>query len=176
MPTLFDSHDEFQEWFSRDVESHAAGGARMDERASASPLLPGMGLASADVRTADQLHRLHTILKPFMLRRLKKDVEHEMADKVRALRAKRASELVAGQVEKEVLCDMTPPQQRMYRSLRARLSVADLVSASRSTAASSSQLDLLLNLVMQFRKVRAASPVGRRGSRVPCPRCATTRG
>ena len=32
MPTLFDSHDEFQEWFSKDIESHAAGAARMDER------------------------------------------------------------------------------------------------------------------------------------------------
>ena len=23
MPTLFDSHDEFNEWFSKDIESHA---------------------------------------------------------------------------------------------------------------------------------------------------------
>ena len=30
----------------------------------------------------DQLTRLHMILKPFMLRRIKKDVEHEMAEKV----------------------------------------------------------------------------------------------
>lgn len=30
----------------------------------------------------DQLSRLHLILKPFMLRRIKKDVENEMADKV----------------------------------------------------------------------------------------------
>lgn len=30
----------------------------------------------------DQLSRLHMILKPFMLRRIKKDVENEMADKV----------------------------------------------------------------------------------------------
>ena len=30
----------------------------------------------------DQLSRLHKILKPFMLRRVKKDVEHEMAEKV----------------------------------------------------------------------------------------------
>ena len=30
---------------------------------------------------AHQLHRLHMILKPFMLRRVKKDVEHEMPTK-----------------------------------------------------------------------------------------------
>ena len=31
---------------------------------------------------SDQLSRLHMILKPFMLRRVKKDVENEMSDKV----------------------------------------------------------------------------------------------
>lgn len=30
----------------------------------------------------DQLSRLHMILKPFMLRRIKKDVENELSDKV----------------------------------------------------------------------------------------------
>lgn len=32
---------------------------------------------------SDQLSRLHMILKPFMLRRIKKDVENELSDKVR---------------------------------------------------------------------------------------------
>ena len=32
--------------------------------------------------TSDQLSRLHMILKPFMLRRVKKDVENELSDKV----------------------------------------------------------------------------------------------
>lgn len=31
---------------------------------------------------ADQLSRLHMILKPFMLRRVKRDVENELSDKV----------------------------------------------------------------------------------------------
>ena len=62
MPSLFDSHDEFKEWFSKDIESHAEGkSAALDK---------------------DQLSRLHLILKPFMLRRVKKDVEHEMAAKI----------------------------------------------------------------------------------------------
>lgn len=30
----------------------------------------------------DQLSRLHMILKPFMLRRIKKDVENELSEKV----------------------------------------------------------------------------------------------
>ena len=61
MPTMFDSHDEFNEWFSRDIESHAEKKGGLDE---------------------NQLSRLHMILKPFMLRRIKRDVEHEMAEKV----------------------------------------------------------------------------------------------
>ena len=61
MPTMFDSHEEFNEWFSRDIESHAEKKSVMDEH---------------------QLSRLHLILKPFMLRRIKRDVEHEMAEKV----------------------------------------------------------------------------------------------
>ena len=62
MPTLFDSHDEFNEWFSKDIEGHAQDkAAKFDEA---------------------QLRRLHMILKPFMLRRIKRDVEHELAEKV----------------------------------------------------------------------------------------------
>lgn len=34
---------------------------------------------------SDQLSRLHMILKPFMLRRIKKDVENELSDKVEEL-------------------------------------------------------------------------------------------
>ena len=61
MPTMFDSHEEFNEWFSKDIESHAEKKSALDE---------------------NQLSRLHMILKPFMLRRIKRDGEHEMADKV----------------------------------------------------------------------------------------------
>ena len=46
--------------------------------------LPVYAGSSLSLSTTDQLSRLHKILKPFMLRRVKKDVEHEMAEKVRA--------------------------------------------------------------------------------------------
>ncbi len=32
MPTLFDSHEEFAEWFSKDIESHAISNSGLDER------------------------------------------------------------------------------------------------------------------------------------------------
>ena len=52
MPALFDWHAEFSEWFSRDM-----------------------------AESEHQLSRLHAILNPFMLRRVKCDVEQEMAAK-----------------------------------------------------------------------------------------------
>ena len=62
MPSLFDSHDEFNEWFSKDIEGAAEGkGSRLSEH---------------------QLRRLHMILKPFMLRRVKRHVQNELSDKV----------------------------------------------------------------------------------------------
>lgn len=62
MPTLFDSHDEFSEWFSKDIESHAENKTTLNEH---------------------QLRRLHMILKPFMLRRVKRHVQHELGEKVK---------------------------------------------------------------------------------------------
>lgn len=31
MPTMFDSHDEFSEWFSKDIENHAEKKSALDE-------------------------------------------------------------------------------------------------------------------------------------------------
>ena len=63
MPSLFDSHDEFNEWFSKDIENAAENkGSKLNEH---------------------QLRRLHMILKPFMLRRVKKHVQNELSEKVR---------------------------------------------------------------------------------------------
>ena len=31
MPTLFDSHEEFNEWFSKDIESHAENKSTIDQ-------------------------------------------------------------------------------------------------------------------------------------------------
>lgn len=63
MPTLFDSHDEFSEWFSKDVEGAAEnkGESSLNEH---------------------QIRRLHMILKPFMLRRIKQNVQNELGEKV----------------------------------------------------------------------------------------------
>lgn len=111
MPSLFDSHDEFSEWFSKDIESHAENKGTLNEH---------------------QLSRLHMILKPFMLRRVKKDVENELSDKV----------------EIEIICDMSTRQRRMYTGIKEKIPVADLLEKT-----SSQEMDTLMNIVMQLRKV-----------------------
>lgn len=93
MPTLFDSHEEFNEWFSKDIENHAAMKTGLDQRMSIKRIVEKCNWAKhllfflmskhlTSIISLDQLNRLHLILKPFMLRRIKKDVEQEMAEKV----------------------------------------------------------------------------------------------
>lgn len=114
MPSLFDSHEEFSDWFSKDIESHAQSNSKLNE---------------------DQLKRLHMILKPFMLRRVKKHVQKELGDKI----------------ELDVFCDLTYRQRAYYASLRNQISFMDLLE--KATLGDDNDSGTLMNLVMQFRKV-----------------------
>lgn len=112
MPKLFDSHEQFQEWFSKDIEAHSQDQKALNQM---------------------QLNRLHSILKPFMLRRVKKDVEKELGKKK----------------EYQVLCEMTKRQRDLYYQIKGRLSVTDFFQMLESKT----RVKNLMNLVMQFRKV-----------------------
>ncbi|KOS13902.1 ino80-atpase with chromatin remodeling and helicase activity [Malassezia pachydermatis] len=114
MPSLFDSHDEFSEWFSKDIENHAENKGTLNEH---------------------QLRRLHMILKPFMLRRVKKNVQNELGEKI----------------EIDVFCELSARQKMLYQNLRSHVSVAELVDKAATN--DESGLKSLMNLVMQFRKV-----------------------
>ncbi|KAI9714816.1 MAG: putative DNA helicase ino80 [Bogoriella megaspora] len=114
MPSLFDSHDEFSDWFSKDIESHAQSNTKLNE---------------------DQLKRLHMILKPFMLRRVKKHVQKELGDKI----------------EEDVFCDLTYRQRAYYTNLRNKISIMDLIE--KAAVGDDQDTATLMNLVMQFRKV-----------------------
>lgn len=118
MPSLFDSHDEFKEWFSKDIEGHAEGTkGKVDEK---------------------QMGRLHLILKPFMLRRIKKDVEHELSDKVEVL----------------VYCPLTIRQRLLYAGLKQNIHMEELLAGLGLGSGSTGMgVSSLMNLVMQFRKV-----------------------
>ncbi|SCV00788.1 LAME_0G12002g1_1 [Lachancea meyersii CBS 8951] len=116
MPSLFDSHDEFSDWFSKDIESHAQSNTKLNQQ---------------------QLRRLHMILKPFMLRRIKKNVQSELGDKI----------------EIDVLCDLTRRQHKLYQVLKTQMSAAydAIENAAGNDEVSSDQN--IVNTVMQFRKV-----------------------
>jgi chromatin-remodeling ATPase INO80 len=114
MPTLFDSHEEFSEWFSKDIESHTQSNTKLNQ---------------------SQLRRLHMILKPFMLRRNKRDVQSELPAKV----------------ELDIYCNLSYRQRAFYKTLRERISIGDLLERAMSGEAKGDES--LMNLVMQFRKV-----------------------
>jgi DNA helicase INO80 len=119
MPTLFDSHEEFNEWFSKDIESHAENKTGIDEK---------------------QISRLHMILKPFMLRRIKKDVENELSDKIEVM----------------VYCPLTTRQKLLYMALKKKIRIEDLLNYTGRDDGNSADKNFtssLMNLVMQFRKV-----------------------
>lgn len=119
MPTLFDSHDEFNEWFSKDIESHAENKTGIDEK---------------------QISRLHMILKPFMLRRIKKDVENELSDKIEIM----------------TYCPLTTRQKYLYMALKKKIRIEDLLKATGHSDGHTTDKNFtsnLMNLVMQFRKV-----------------------
>jgi chromatin-remodeling ATPase INO80 len=138
MPSLFDSHDEFNEWFSKDIENAAENkGSTLNEH---------------------QLRRLHMILKPFMLRRVKRHVQNELSDKI----------------EKDIYVDLTARQRALYKGLLANVSVADLLEKAANIKDADSARSLM-NLVMQFRKARLP-PLRFPVDVKPSPfRCATTR-
>ena len=116
MPSLFDSHDEFNEWFSKDIENAAENkGSKLNEH---------------------QLRRLHMILKPFMLRRVKRHVQNELSEKI----------------EKDIYVELSARQRALYKALLANVSVQDLLEKAANLGDADSARSLM-NLVMQFRKV-----------------------
>lgn len=52
------------------------------------------------------------------------------------------------------MCDLTPRQKFMYNTLRTNISLADLVRRAQSLSVDDSTVKRLMNLIMQFRKVR----------------------
>ncbi|CAK7342664.1 unnamed protein product [Dovyalis caffra] len=115
MPTLFDSHEQFNEWFSKGIENHAEHGGTLNEH---------------------QLNRLHAILKPFMLRRVKKDVISELTRKT----------------EVTVHCKLSSRQQAFYQAIKNKISLAELFDGNRGHL-NEKKIMNLMNIVIQLRKV-----------------------
>lgn len=67
LPSIFNSIDNFEEWFNAPF---AAAGEKVEMNEEESLLI---------------INRLHKVLRPFLLRRLKKQVEDQLPDKVEKL-------------------------------------------------------------------------------------------
>ena len=110
MPAVFGSHKDFQHWFSSPIDSMIEGNDKISQ---------------------SLIQRLHTVLRPFILRRLKKDVEQQMPNKY----------------EHVLYCRLSKRQSYLYDEFMSR-------SSTKETLASTNVLSIL-NCLMQLRKVCA---------------------
>ncbi|XP_031350086.1 helicase domino isoform X2 [Photinus pyralis] len=108
MPHVFQSHREFKEWFSNPVTGMIEGNSEYNESI---------------------IKRLHKVLRPFLLRRLKSEVEKQMPKKY----------------EHIVMCRLSKRQRYLYDDYMSR-------AKTRETLATGNLLSVI-NVLMQLRKV-----------------------
>ena len=108
MPHVFQSHSEFKNWFSQPLAGMVEGGEGVN---------------------MDLVSRLHGVLRPFLLRRLKTEVEKNLP----------------GKTEHVVHCGLSKRQRRLYEEYMA--------SSDTSTTLASGNLLGIINCLMQLRKV-----------------------
>lgn len=116
LPTIFKSVKSFDEWFNTPF-ANTGGQDRMDLTEEEQLLV---------------IRRLHKVLRPFLLRRLKKDVEKDLPDKQ----------------ERVVKCAFSALQAKLYKQLvtNSQLSVSDGKGGKTSMRG-------LSNMLMQLRKL-----------------------
>lgn len=107
----FADHADFQAWFSNPMEKAIENGESMDDETKAT------------------VSKLHTILRPYLLRRLKSEVETQMP----------------GKTESIVYCRLSKRQRFLYDDFMSR-------SQTRETLGSGHFLSII-NCLMQLRKV-----------------------
>ncbi|KAL3857410.1 hypothetical protein ACJMK2_012085, partial [Sinanodonta woodiana] len=108
MPHVFQSHKEFKEWFANPLTGMIEGSHEYNE---------------------NLIRRLHKVLRPFLLRRLKDDVEKQMPKKF----------------EHVVMCSLSKRQRYLYDDFMSQ-------AATKETLASGHFMSVI-NILMQLRKV-----------------------
>ncbi|CAK7902825.1 helicase Swr1p [[Candida] anglica] len=128
MPDGFANLEDFQTWFGKPVD-------RILEQTSAGTANPDLidesekTTAKLDSETRNTVARLHQVLRPYLLRRLKKDVEKQMP----------------GKYEHIVYCRLSKRQRYLYDDFMSR-------AKTKETLASGNFLSII-NCLMQLRKV-----------------------
>ncbi|KAJ3342843.1 hypothetical protein HDU93_000973 [Gonapodya sp. JEL0774] len=120
-PKIFDSVKTFDEWFNSPFKGQAVAGVNQDN------------VALNEEEQLLIIKRLHKVLRPFLLRRLKKDVEAQLP----------------GKTEKVIKCGFSALQQRLYDQIKKHGVLPMLGTAGKST----SGVKGLRNTLMHLRKV-----------------------
>ncbi|KAK8864632.1 hypothetical protein IAR55_001882 [Kwoniella newhampshirensis] len=107
----FANHKEFMEWFSNPMDKAVESGVVMDEE------------------TLATIAKLHTLLRPFILRRLKSEVETQLP----------------GKFEHVVYCRLSKRQRFLYDEFMARASTREALTSGGYLG--------VMNTLMQLRKV-----------------------
>ncbi|KZO95770.1 hypothetical protein CALVIDRAFT_482343 [Calocera viscosa TUFC12733] len=118
LPHIFNSSESFTDWFSRPFAN--TGTQEKLELNEEEALLVIRGL--------------HKVLRPFLLRRLKKDVESELPDKT----------------EKIIKCRMSALQTRMYEWMKKYKAVLTIAGDGKARATGGKGVN---NMIMQLRKI-----------------------
>ncbi|XP_066566718.1 putative global transcription activator SNF2L2 isoform X3 [Amia ocellicauda] len=117
LPTIFKSCSTFEQWFNAPF---AMTGERVDLNEEETILI---------------IRRLHKVLRPFLLRRLKKEVESQLPEKV----------------EYVIKCDMSAIQKILYRHMQAKGIL--LTDGSEKDKKGKGGAKTLMNTIMQLRKI-----------------------
>eukprot|EP00986_Skeletonema_menzelii_P008839 scaffold3857_cov140-Skeletonema_menzelii.AAC.1 len=124
LPAIFNSAETFDQWFNKPFASFGKSSNTTGDSADAS----SDELLSNEERMLI-IHRLHELLRPFMLRRVKSEVLDQLPTKV----------------EKIIRCDLSSWQKELYKQISHKIA---------GEAASSKNFNRgLNNVVMQLRKV-----------------------
>ncbi|CAN8016135.1 unnamed protein product [Ixodes persulcatus] len=108
MPNVFQSHREFREWFANPVTGMIEGNSDYNE---------------------SLIRRLHKVLRPFLLRRLKCEVEKQLPKKY----------------EHVVFCQLTKRQRYLYDDFMAQTKTKETLATGNFMS--------VINVLMQLRKV-----------------------
>lgn len=113
LPTIFKSVSTFEQWFNAPFST------------------TGEKVELNNEETLLIIRRLHKVLRPFLLRRLKKEVESQLPDKVEYI----------------IKCDMSALQKKIYHHMKSRGVILTDETGSKSGAKT------LMNTIMQLRKI-----------------------
>merc|ERR1712018_707789 len=119
LPSIFKACNTFEQWFN---PPFAITGEKVELNEEETILI---------------IRRLHKVLRPFLLRRLKKDVESQLPDKVEYI----------------IKCEMSGLQRRLYSTMQERGIMLQDASTGGKKPGAASGAKALMNTIMQLRKL-----------------------